>query len=1430
MNVLDFQTDKLITGINIIEGNLYWTDDNSEPKKLEIERFKKSDIGLNDGATTINGRLFDHTDVTVIRPHPAKAIELDLTDYDDTEFDEQRVTSPEPPFEQIFPRFSYRWRYEDGQYSPYAPFTQAAFTSRARNYGTANDPQPWDPNSAYNFNGTNGVIVNFENRSYENNATIVAAIAPAVNPDPNVSADWNDVGVAVLTSQEANYVEGFNTTMFNNVGRITLNNIPRGTHDVVEVDILYTESISSTIYVLETLLLPPSQRGIDFKLNSAYTRGVQGLEPDPSNPGSFLPPRSGSLTNEDYTIAPLSYSITTRKIYSALPANQLSRQFDDVPRLAKAQEVTANRLIYGNYLHQYDQQSGVSLDVAAIPAESFPHLNDAAIIANRLAASATDGLHVKGNRTYEVGVAYIDAFGRQGAMLQNVSTFNVNGTLNEANAFRTAFNQSTREALQVTINTPAPSWAKSYRYFIKDVSTDYQNLVSYNIYNDGGVKDVDSEFIWIEFQSTDRNKVQGGPGDNDASVLTARRINDDIQNIKTRFLVQDIENECPEVVRKQINRSIVSTETANTGSFRHNAYDTVADLTSGGLDQGTVNGQTSLFLAAQNTGEISIFQSQVVGAFNSFITRVGGTVLVDTNVTATIDFTDFSQPLYARLRQPTRGEHYASGGEDHYVEILSISTSNANAGSNTGRIGINFGDRFLVNSATREIEKLNIGTGLSSTTSQDLNFELLTTAISETAIERLEGKFWVKAARNSLASQQSTFTFEGAIINLTPHWFETEPILAESNLDLFWETSDTFCVCMHHGCPNKLNWFNSVAEVDPPVQANPSATPPVVASEGGVYLETTRIFDKFNSVQVVRGVRVNTPTDRYAAERKPYGLTWSGIFNSRTGINRLNQFITSDGITKELEPNYGSLQLLHTRDTNLIAACEDKIFRILADKDLLFNADGGGNVSASNRVLGQTTPFVGEYGISKNPESFASYGNNFWITDASRGVVLQVTPANGQINEISSNGLKDHFRDRLHSATKLVGAYDDYSDSYMLSMQGYDQNDAMIDTEDAIIGETSNITWRYEPARQGWSSRVSYIPEDGLSMNNKFYTYKGGKMFLHNSTNVPRNHFYNLPSTTDPNETSGVFANVDTTSLLFVNNNPGQVAGEFIAGLYSGTYSSASSIDFSTVTASVVNALILNFPTQIKADIWRTSVGWPASGAYATTQQSLSSPVTFTLTFGVGKTITITQPAGNIGCNYGSKISIGNPPPSFNATQTGQDPIYSNGSGAITAWGPWPNYPPAGTGSYLSTVGTVESALQNPTLTRSSYVSEIEVILNENPSALKDYLTLGYEGTPGWVATSIDTDSEDLTITNTWPFVKKEDKYFAPIVGQIPTYGLTNAGLGSAVADDGSTVFINGSQDKSGIKGFYNKVRLQNALETKAELFAINSENKISSN
>ena len=37
-NILNFPTDKLITGINIIDDFLLWTDNSSEPKKIHIQR------------------------------------------------------------------------------------------------------------------------------------------------------------------------------------------------------------------------------------------------------------------------------------------------------------------------------------------------------------------------------------------------------------------------------------------------------------------------------------------------------------------------------------------------------------------------------------------------------------------------------------------------------------------------------------------------------------------------------------------------------------------------------------------------------------------------------------------------------------------------------------------------------------------------------------------------------------------------------------------------------------------------------------------------------------------------------------------------------------------------------------------------------------------------------------------------------------------------------------------------------------------------------------------------------------------------------------------------------------------------------------------------------------------------------------------------
>ena len=198
-------------------------------------------------------------------------------------------------------------------------------------------------------------------------------------------------------------------------------------------------------------------------------------------------------------------------------------------------------------------------------------------------------------------------------------------------------------------------------------------------------------------------------------------------------------------------------------------------------------------------------------------------------------------------------------------------------------------------------------------------------------------------------------------------------------------------------------------------------------------VESNRIKDVFNSMKLTNGVRVSTTLDtEYFGETRGSGLIYSGIYNSNTGVNNLNQFIQAEKITKDINPIYGSIQKLHTRDGDLVTLCEDKCLRILANKDALYNADGNTNLTATQNVLGQAVPFGGEFGISKNPESFASESYRVYFTDKQRGAVMRLSKDG--LTPISMHGMKDWFRDNLKLSRKLVGSYDDKKNEYNISL------------------------------------------------------------------------------------------------------------------------------------------------------------------------------------------------------------------------------------------------------------------------------------------------------------------------------------------------------------------------------------------------------------
>ena len=74
-------------------------------------------------------------------------------------------------------------------------------------------------------------------------------------------------------------------------------------------------------------------------------------------------------------------------------------------------------------------------------------------------------------------------------------------------------------------------------------------------------------------------------------------------------------------------------------------------------------------------------------------------------------------------------------------------------------------------------------------------------------------------------------------------------------------------------------------------------------------VESNRLRDDFNAVTIDKGPRVSTTLEQtYKQENKGNGLIFSGIYNSTSSVNQLNQFIQAESITKGLYPEYDTIQ------------------------------------------------------------------------------------------------------------------------------------------------------------------------------------------------------------------------------------------------------------------------------------------------------------------------------------------------------------------------------------------------------------------------------------------------------------------------------------------------------------------------------------------
>ena len=249
-------------------------------------------------------------------------------------------------------------------------------------------------------------------------------------------------------------------------------------------------------------------------------------------------------------------------------------------------------------------------------------------------------------------------------------------------------------------------------------------------------------------------------------------------------------------------------------------------------------------------------------------------------------------------------------------------------------------------------------------------------------------------------------------------------------------------------------------------------------------IEESRIRGGYNNTSVDFGVKAYLAAETNTGSILSSSLIYSGILNSRTGVNNTNQFPVGEEITRSLDPSNGSIQKLYAENTNLTILQENKVSKALIDKDAIYSAEGGAITTSGAQVIGQIVPYAGKYGISKDPGSFAVYGYRKYFTDKNRNAVLRLS--SDGITEISAYGMKDFFRDKFDEIDlnsfnlgKIIGGFDVHTKTYVVSLQ----NNNNVDYD----------TLAFDESVKGWVSRYSYKPDQIFSLkNNYFTTFSGG--------------------------------------------------------------------------------------------------------------------------------------------------------------------------------------------------------------------------------------------------------------------------------------------------------------------------------------------------
>jgi hypothetical protein len=107
-------------------------------------------------------------------------------------------------------------------------------------------------------------------------------------------------------------------------------------------------------------------------------------------------------------------------------------------------------------------------------------------------------------------------------------------------------------------------------------------------------------------------------------------------------------------------------------------------------------------------------------------------------------------------------------------------------------------------------------------------------------------------------------------------------------------------------------------------------------------------------------VLIKIRKDGYKQVKRYADITYSGVFNSSSNVNRLNEFnLSLANFKDDIDKSYGPIYKIKGIDTNIQICQEDKDSQVFYGKDILYNADGSSNLTKSEQVFGVKTLYWG---------------------------------------------------------------------------------------------------------------------------------------------------------------------------------------------------------------------------------------------------------------------------------------------------------------------------------------------------------------------------------------------------------------------------------------------------------------------------------------